>query len=44
MTLLTTKIAVLHSVFVGLLIGYYIKRQIDKRFIFVDRSSNKLNI
>lgn len=44
MTLLATKIAVLYNVFAGLSIGYYIKYQLDKRFVFVDRSAKTVTI
>ena len=44
MTLLETKIAVLNNVFAGLSIGYYIKHQIDKCFVYFDRSAKMVTI
>lgn len=44
MNLLATKIAVLNNVFAGLSISYYIKDQLDKRFIYFDRSAKTVTI
>jgi hypothetical protein len=44
MTLLATKIAVLYNVFADLSIGYYIKHQLDKRFVFFYRSAKTITI